>query len=219
MNDRNIILKTHDNLFSKIISLNNLFDSWDEFKQGKRKKHDVMLFEQNVEDNLFSLHDELKNKTYRHSEYSAFYITDPKLRLVHKAKVRDRIIHHAIYRVLYPVFDPCFIFDSYSCRIDKGTHKAVDRLNKFFRKTSKNYSGSCFVLKCDIKKFFSSVDHQILFEIIKQKIDDPDVLLLLREIISSFGSKTEYQPQLQLFDFRGENRERERELQPSAALG
>lgn len=177
-----------------------------------------MLFEQNIEDNLFSLHDELKNKTYRHSEYSAFYITDPKLRLVHKAKVRDRVIHHAIYRVLYPIFDLCFIFDSHSCRIDKGIHRAVDQLNKFIRKTSKNYSGSCFVLKCDIKKFFNSVDHGILFEILKEKIDDPDALSLLEEIIGSFGFIKESQPQLQLFDFRGENRERERE-QPATAWG
>jgi len=179
-----------------------------------------MLFEQNIEDNLFGLHDELKNKTYQHSEYSAFYITDPKLRLVHKAKVRDRIVHHAIYRVLYPIYDLSFIYDSYSCRVDKGTHKAVDQLNTFIRKTSKNYSGSCFVLKCDIKKFFNSVDHVILFEILKEKIDDRNTLSLLEEIIGSFGSKITSQPQLQLFDFRGENREREREReQPSAALG
>ena len=191
--------------------MGNLFDSWDEFKQDKRKKCDVMLFEQSLEDNLFKLNTELRNKMYRHSEYSAFYITDPKLRLVHKAEVRDRIVHHAIYRVLYPIFDSSFIFDSYSCRIDKGTHKAVDRLNTAIRKISKNYTGACFVLKCDIKKFFSSVDHQILIKILERKIDDPDVLSLLREIIGSFGFKKELQPQLQLFDFRGENRERERE--------
>lgn len=176
-----------------------------------------MIFERNLEDNLFGLHTELKDKTYRHSEYSAFYITDPKLRLAHKAKVRDRIIHHAIYRILYPIFDPSFIVDSFSCRIDKGTHRAVNRLNTFIRKISKNYTGSCFVLKCDIKRFFSSVDHNILLTIIRQKIDDPDVLALLTEIIGSFSSKTEHPPQLQLFDFRGENRERE--LQPSTALG
>ncbi len=127
---------------------------------------------------------------------------------MHKAKVRDRIIHHAIYRVLYPIFDPSFIYNSYSCRIDKGTHRAVERLNTFIRKTSKNYSGSCFILKCDIKKFFSSVDHQILVEILERKIDDSDVLSLLQEIINSFGGKKEHQPQLELFDFRGENRER-----------
>ena len=182
-----------------------------------------MLFERNLEDNLFGLHYELKNGIYHHSQYTAFYITDPKLRLVHKAEVRDRIIHHAIYRVLYPIFDLSFIHNSYSCRIDKGTHRAVNRLSKFIGQVSKNFTSPCFVLKCDIKKFFDSVDHQILTKIIEQKITDTDTLALLWEIITSFGSKTEHQPQLQLFDLQGANRERERErereLQPSAALG
>jgi len=159
-----------------------------------------MLFEQNLEDNLFILHRELKNKTYCHSEYSAFCITDPKLRLVHKAKVRDRIVHHAIYRILYPIFDKSFIFDSYSCRLNKGTHRAVRRLENFVKKVSRNYTGSCFALKCDVKKFFASVDHEILKEIIVKKIKDSDILWLLEEIISSFP-----------LDSLGANRERERE--------
>ncbi|TSC93569.1 MAG: RNA-directed DNA polymerase [Candidatus Berkelbacteria bacterium Athens1014_28] len=170
-----------------------------------------MLFERNFEDNLFSLYHELKNGIYHHSQYTAFYINDPKLRRVHKAEVRDRIVHHAIYRVLYPVFDRSFIYDSYSCRIDKGTHKAVDRLTGFIGKVSKNLTGSCFVLKCDVKKFFNSVDHQILFRIIKRKIDDMGILSLLQEIIGSFSPETKHQTQLQLFDLQGANRERERE--------
>ncbi len=190
------------NLYQEIINLENLFTSWHEFKSGKRKRRDVMLFERNLEDNLFDLHHELKNGIYHHSQYTAFYITDPKLRRIHKAKVRDRIVHHAIVRMLYPIFDRSFIYDSYSCRIDKGTHRAICRLESFIRKESCNFSEQCFVLKCDIKKFFDSVDHRILFEIIKQKIDDSDVLLLLQEIINSFTSKIESQSQLGLFDCR-----------------
>jgi len=167
-----------------------------------------MLFERNLEYNLFNLHYELKNGIYHHSQYTAFYITDPKLRRIHKAEVKDRIVHHAIYRVLYPIFNSSFIYDSYSCRIDKGTHKAVDRLTGFIRKVSRNLARPCFVLKCDIKKFFHSVDHQILFEIIKRKIDNIDSLLLHKEIIGSFGVKTEFQQQ-QLFDLWDVNRERE----------
>lgn len=177
-----------------------------------------MLFERNLEDNLFDLHYELKNGIYHHSQYTAFCITDPKLRLVHKAEVRDRIIHHALCRVLYPIFDLSFILDSYSCRLDKGTHRAVDRLSKFIGKVSKNFTGPCFVLKCDIKKFFDSVDHQILTKIIERKITDPDTLALLREIIISFSRKTEHQPQLQLFDLREANRERERESRSPGQL-
>ena len=82
----------HNNLFIKIISLENLFESWREFRRGKRKKVDVQIFERNLEDNLFTLHYELKNTTYRHSNYTAFHITDPKLRHVHKAEMRDRVI-------------------------------------------------------------------------------------------------------------------------------
>lgn len=171
------------------MSLGNLYESWQEFKQDKKNKRDVQNFGRNLEDHLFNLHAELKYKTYRHSNYTSFYITDPKVRHIHKAEVKDRIVHHAIYRVLYPIFDKGFIHDSYSCRIKKGTHKAVSRLESFARKVSQNYTVPCFALKCDVKKFFDSVDHEILFKIIKEKIIDQEVLKLLWQIISSFNLK------------------------------
>jgi retron-type reverse transcriptase len=174
------------NLFNEIICLKNLFESWEEFKKGKRKKLDVSEFEKNLEDEIFRLHRDLKTKAYQHSNYTSFYITDPKLRHIHKAIVRDRIVHHSIYRVLYPIFDKAFIFDSYSCRNDKGTHKAVKRLEVFTRIVSKNYTDNCTVLKCDVRKFFDSIDHQILMEIIKKKVTDSDVLNLIKNIIDSF---------------------------------
>ena len=186
MHDRNIILKAHTNLFSQIISLDNLLTSWREFRNGKRSKYDVIVFERNLEDNLFQLNHELKTKIYHHSDYIAFYITDPKRRHIHKAEVRDRIVHHAVYRILYPIFGRRFIYDSYSCRLRRGTHKAVERLKLFTRKISANYTKPCFALKCDIKKFFDSVDHNILFQLIKKKINDPDTLSLIWEILSSF---------------------------------
>jgi len=181
----------HNNLFLKIINLENLFLSWQEFRKGKRKKLDVQLFERNLEDNLFKLHYELRDKTYRHSNYTAFYITDPKQRHIHKAEVRDRIVHHAIYRILYYIFDRLFIFDSYSCRLGKGTHKAIRRLESFTYTVSKNYTMPSFALKCDVRKFFDSVDHNVLFKIIKKKICDEDTLWLLRNIILSFKSTRE----------------------------
>jgi RNA-directed DNA polymerase len=211
-----------ENLYKKIISLDNLLLSWKEFRNGKRSKTDVREFELNLEDNLFELHEELTTMKYKHGNYSSFHITDPKQRHIHKAKVRDRIVHHAVHRILYPIFDEYFISGSYSCRLGKGSHRAVTKLQRMARKVSKNYTGHCYVLKCDIKKFFNSVDHQILFKILKHKINDPDLLSLIEEIIGSFGYDVGKQPQLQLFDFRGENRERERERereQPSAALG
>ena len=174
-------------IFENIISLENLFIAWKEFKRGKTKKQDVQKFEMFLEDNLFRLHGELKQKTYRHSNYTDFYIKDPKLRHIHKAEVRDRVVHHAIYRILYPIFDKSFIYDSYSCRDGKGTHGAVLRLESFARKASKNFTKTCYCLKCDIKKFFNSIDHQILLDLIRKKITDEDDLWLLEEIIKSFG--------------------------------
>lgn len=165
-----------------------MFLAWDEFKKGKRAKSDVQEFEYNLEDNIFNLHRELRTKTYQHSNYTSFYIKDPKLRKIHKAPVRNRILHHAIFRILYPIFDRVFIFDSYSCRIKKGTHRAIDRLRKFARKTSKNNTKACYILKCDIKKFFDSVDQNILIDLIKKKIKDKNAVWLIEKIIRSFAT-------------------------------
>lgn len=194
--------------------MENLFQAWKEFRRGKRKKKDVQLFERNLEDNLFSLHLELKNKTYRHGNYTSFFITDPKSRHIHKACVKDRIVHHAIYRILYPIFDPTFIDDSYSCRLRKGTHRGIKRLEKFTRIVSKNYAKPCWALKCDIKKFFASINHQILLEIVKRKITDSDLIRLFDEIIGSFWipDQVRNDRQLCLFNFDSQiERERERE--------
>ncbi len=173
---------TYDNL----ISIENIFQAWEEFKKGKLKKKDAAKFYRNLEDNLFELHRKLKNKTYRHGSYEDFYVNDPKRRHIHKAKVSDRIVHHLLYKYLYNIFDKTFIYDSYSCRLNKGTHKAVKRLEEFTRKVSKNYSGECWVLKCDIKKFFANVDHMILKNLIERKVKDKNILWLLDKVIDSF---------------------------------
>jgi retron-type reverse transcriptase len=179
----------HKDIFAEIVSLENLFLAWREFKKGKTKKQDVQEFEFNLEDNLFQLHNELQNRNYEHAPYSGFYITDPKLRHIHKACVRDRVLHHAIFRMLYPIFDKLFIFDSYSCRPNKGTHRAVKRLKKFTRSLSRNNSRSIYALKCDVQKFFDSVDHNILLELIQRRIQNPDTIQLLQKIVHSFKTK------------------------------
>src|SRR4051812_5525684 len=99
-------------MYELIISLENLFLAWEEFLKGKRARQDVILFSEDLSQNIYELHLELKNKTYIHSPYHAFNISDPKPRNIHKASVRDRLLHHAIYRVLYPYFDKKFIYDS-----------------------------------------------------------------------------------------------------------
>lgn len=172
--------------YSSLISIENLFQAWEEFRKGKRKKFDVQVFERNLEDNLFALYRALKNKSYKHGGYFEFYVNDPKRRHIHKAEVADRIVHHLLYKYLYEAFDKTFTFDSYSCRIGKGTHKSVDRLEKFIRIVSKNYTKDCWALKCDVKQFFASVDHNILKSLIGKRIKDKEILWLISQIIDSF---------------------------------
>jgi retron-type reverse transcriptase len=174
--------------FETIIGMDNLLEAWKEFLKGKRHRRDVQKFSFHLMDNLFLLHKDLSNHTYKHGGYQAFNICDPKPRNIHKASVRDRLVHHAIYRALYPFFDKIFIADSYSCRINKGTHKAIKRSRKFYFKASKNSTRTCWVLKCDIRKFFANIDHKVLIDILGQYIDDQRVLGLLQEIIESFYS-------------------------------
>lgn len=144
--------------------------------RGKRKRKDVAEFSMKFVDRAVQLHEDLIGKNYLHGGYQAFKISDPKPRDIHKATVRDRLVHHAIYRILYPYFDRQFIFDSYSCRDNKGTHKAINRFQQFGRKVSKNNTLTAWVLKCDIRKFFASIDHQILKGILAQHIQDKNIL-------------------------------------------
>jgi retron-type reverse transcriptase len=179
-------MKVYSNLFNKIISPENLFAAWDEFRSDKWKKPGVMRFERHLEENIFALHRELKAKTYRHGSYRSFYIRDPKQRHIHKAIVRDRILHHAIFSIINPLFEPTFISRSFSCRVDYGTHRGVAALEGMARKMSRNGTHDCFILKCDVRKFFDSVDHAILLEIMEKRIKDEGVIWLLKEIIKSY---------------------------------
>ncbi len=172
--------------YEDIISIENLLLAWQEFVKGKRHKRDVQEFSLHLIDNILALHEDLKNKTYKHGSYHYFKISDPKPRDIHKASVRDRLVHHAIYRILYPYFDRKFIADSYSCRLNKGTHKAINRFRSFFYKVSQNNTRTCWVLKCDIKKFFANIDQEILMFILHRNITDPGTLWLLGNIIYSF---------------------------------
>ena len=170
-----------------IISLDNLLEAWREFLKGKRSRKDVQEFELNLMANILDLHRELRDKTYCHSDYHAFNISDPKPRNIHKASVRDRLLHHALYRQLYPFFDRTFIYDSYSCRMDKGTHNAINQFRAFGYKVSQNHTKTVWILKCDIKKFFASVDHSVLKKIISNYIPDQDIKWLLWQVIDSFS--------------------------------
>jgi retron-type reverse transcriptase len=177
-------------VYNDIISVENLFIAWNEFVRGKKKKEDVALFSLHLTENILNLHQDLQARTYVHGDYQHFIICDPKHRDIHKARLRDRLLHHAIYRRLYPFFDTTFISDSYSCRDNKGTHRALKRFDTFARKVSKNHTRTVWILKCDIRKFFASVDHEMLIAILKQRIQDGNILKLLENIIRSFHSGT-----------------------------
>ena len=176
-------------VYNDIISIENLLVSWQEFLRGKRKRKDVAKFSVNLMDNILSLHDDLANQAYIHGGYEAFKINDPKPRDIHKASVRDRLLHHAIYRKIYPLFDKTFIADSFSCRLNKGTHKAINRFRSLAYKASNNNTKTCWILKCDIRKFFANIDHNILINILRERIEDENVLWLLLQIISSFSTE------------------------------
>ncbi|MBI3952687.1 MAG: hypothetical protein HY336_01895 [Candidatus Doudnabacteria bacterium] len=185
----NVIMKIKFSInYQELISVENLFAAWKEFINGKRSKPDVQRFAHALIDNILQLHEDLANKTYKHGGYHCFNISDPKPRNISKAIVRDRLLHHAIYRKFYPFFDKTFIADSYSCRINKGTHKAIDRLLGMYYKVSKNNHKTCWILKCDIRKFFGSIDHNILLKILQYYIPDQDILWLMKNIIVSFST-------------------------------
>lgn len=183
------IRKQLGHTYKDIISVENISNAWEEFIRGKRQKLDVRAFHARLMDNIVELHEDLVNKTYIHGSYESFYINDPKRRHIHKASVRDRLLHHAIYRILYPFFDHTFIADSFSCRVNKGTHAALERFKRMGYQVSRNNTLTCWILKCDIKKFFASIDQRILLHILEQYIPDNDILWLLKNIIISFKSQ------------------------------
>jgi retron-type reverse transcriptase len=171
-----------------IIKIENLLVVWERFLCGKRHKKDVMIFRTELGGNLVDLQQSLVNCTYIHGPYLAFHISDPKPRNIHKATVRDRLLHHLVYEKLYPYFNKKFIYDVYSCRKNKGTHRALNRLRHFAREVSKNNSRSCYILKCDIQKFFASIDHQILAKILERHISDTQIIWLIKRVTTSFYS-------------------------------
>ncbi len=179
------------------MSLKSLFSAWRRFSKGKRSKKDVTLFELRLEDNLFSLHRRLVSGEWRPDPYQAFLVQDPKLRRIHKASVGDRVLYQAVYQALYSLFDKHFIHDSYASRDLKGTHRGVERFRVFAKKVSANNRHAAFVLKCDVRKFFDSIDHDILLGLLGRKLGGralgapyesgaPYLLALLEKIIRSF---------------------------------
>lgn len=161
-----------------------------------------MSFEYHLEDNLFSLYEDLKFNRYRHFEYEHFQVFDNKKRDIYKAMVRDRIVHQIIFDYLEEFFEISFIKDSYSSRKNKGSHKAIKTFRYFIKLVSGGNKTQCFVLKCDVKKYFNSVKQRILLEIIEKKVEDKHVFEIIKEIIISF-KKGNFDDEDLLFKFIG----------------
>lgn len=176
--------------FEHMVSIEELFRAWRAFYCGKKNKRDVAEYAIRLMSNVHALHRDLMSGTYRHGGYVHFRVNDSKPRDIHKAGVRDRIVHHAIYQSLYPYFDTRFIHDAYSCRVDKGTHKALRRFEEFARKVGQNHMRTVWVLKCDIRKCFASIDHTILKYLLEKHVNDARSRNLLATVIDSFSSGT-----------------------------
>ncbi len=173
-------MKTHKNLWPQIVSWENLVSASQKARRGKRNCVNVNRFEVNRERELIALQRELENHAYRPGSYRQFTIYEYKPRLISAAPYRDRVVHHALCKVIEPIFERTFIHDSYACRRGKGTHAAADRYTEFSRKNR-------YTLKFDIARYFDSIDHGVLYEELERKIADPDALWLLRLILVSQG--------------------------------
>ncbi|MBE7474123.1 MAG: RNA-dependent DNA polymerase [Anaerolineae bacterium] len=165
-------------LYDQITSWDNLRLAYKKAAKGKRGKGPAARFEYRLEDNLAALQRELLNKSYQPGQYASFYIHEPKRRLISAAPFRDRVVHHALCNLIEPIFERSFIEDSYANRVGKGTHRALDRCQTFARRFP-------YVLTCDLKQYFPSIDHQILRRILARKINCLDTLWLIDGILAS----------------------------------
>lgn len=166
-----------------IFSFRNIYERYLDCRRKKRNTFNALEFETNLEENLIKLERELKEKKYHPSRSLLFATTKPKLREIFAADFRDRVVHHILVDQLEKIWEPIFIHDSYACRDDKGTHAAKERLQSFLRKITRNGHVPALYLQLDIKDFFASIDKEILFELLQQKIKYPDVLWLTRVIL------------------------------------
>lgn len=176
-------METLRNIYPKIYDFENLYQAYLEARKNKRYRDDVLRFSANLEENLIQLQNELIYKTYSVSRYREFYVREPKKRLIMALQFRDRVIQWAIYRQVYPFFDRRMIPDSYACREGKGALQAAERLQYWMRQVSRR-PGRYYYLKLDISKYFYRVDHAVLLGILRQRIEDADLLWLLETIIN-----------------------------------
>ena len=171
-------MKTYNNLWENFISFENLYKASLKAQRGKRWKESTLEFNFNKEQNLLKLKRQLETGKWKPGKYFAFTIQEPKERIIHAAPYIDRVVHHALINIIEPIWESRFYDHSYACRKGKGTHKAVNTCQQYLRKYK-------YVLKCDIRKYFPSIDREILKNIIHKKISDKQLLIIIDYIIDS----------------------------------
>lgn len=178
--------KTYNNLYPAIYDFEALYQAYRRARRGKRHRHQVQLFEQDLEGNLIQLQNELIWGTYQTGEYRRFTVREPKERIVAALPFRDRVLQHALVGVIEPIWERRFIHDSYACRPGKGMHKGADRAQAMLRAVHRKH-GQVYALKADISKFFYSIDHAVLKRLLRRRIACKRTLALLDHIIDSCG--------------------------------
>ena len=169
--------KRTGNLYEHSFSKEALYSAYLDARKGKRKKAGTFEFEKNIGAQIHALHLELKSGSYRPRPYKVFEVREPKLRTIYAPHFRDLVVQHAIYRVIYPLFDKTFIDHSYACRKGKGTHAASAYTQKEMRK----YDGELYYVKLDVKKFFYCIDRDILKKLFEKKIKDKKFVELMMQ--------------------------------------
>lgn len=173
--------------WEEFISLENIYAAWKNFVRGKGNKRGVIEFEADLENQLYRLHLELRGGCYRHGGYERFLVYDPKKRVIHKASVRDRLVHRLLYDYLLTVFDRQWLACSFSCRPGFGQFRSIAAVEKALRKITHNYTRTAWVVKCDIKKFFDHIDQAILYRLLCRRVNNANILALLSQVIGSFS--------------------------------
>ncbi len=175
-------MKRQNGLYEQICSFENLLAAAYRARRGKRARLDVLSFHFELERHLLRLRAELLERDYKPGGYRSFWIRDPKRRLISAAPYRDRVVHHALCRIIEPVFERGFIHASYANRVGKGTHRALDHATRLARRQP-------WVLKCDIEKYFPSIDHEILLARLARRIKCRDTMWLLNRIIANSNAQ------------------------------
>ncbi|AHJ27655.1 RNA-directed DNA polymerase [Nodularia spumigena CS-584] len=171
-------MKRYNNLYPQITDFSNLILAARQAQKGKRFRENILKFNYNLEAELAKIKTQLESKTYQPGRYKTFEICEPKHRLISAAPYRDRVVHHALCNIIVPIFEPTFITDSYANRLGFGTHRALRRFTTFARSHR-------YVLQCDIKKYFPSINHEILKSLLHRKLKCQDTLWLAETIINS----------------------------------